>query len=640
MLLIVWLVFLFQAFGDDRDESKTLYEEGKIKYEAGNIDEAITDLEMALNLDERNFKAKKLLVDVLSDKGKALVSEGRFDEALDVFTMAYKLWPNNEEVKEMYKGLKDGSVQEAYEKKINEASKIETKEMVTKIEEAKDTLSEVIETKASSDGEASEVEKALQKELEEQKKLLEKMKLDYEKKSGTEKETASANEMEALQELVSMYKAMIEEKDAAKEDPGYIALLLDEMRDYRTRLEKQAISPANLVFIAVGSFFGAIVFILVVLYIILRVISKRRRLARQRYAEERGYYRIPGSTDTFDTLEQQKNALLLGYDGEVAEPEIEKLAEADEDEMYKDLINYERLKRMHTQMKKGNLQWSTLRENMDLLQTELKTEILKLVEMKIEGGSEMMNYTSILPVIFPFLTSGDDYLRKKAHVIAYKLLESEKAGHEEEQKTNAMEKDEAIVSKENIDFFDMKTLTAAAENLGNREGRTGHSLNVANYARRIGLILGFGQDDLDLLYTSGLVHDFGFFLYSDEFLKKIRTQESLSEEDYLKLIQHPENGILYFRQKGIELPQKVSDGILFHHERLDGTGYPKGCRGEDIPEFGRIIAVADTFEALTSDRPNREKMTISSAAIVMRDLGRKKYDGKYIDAIIEFFKKI
>jgi HD-GYP domain-containing protein (c-di-GMP phosphodiesterase class II) len=632
IVIACFLLLSVPAFSDDREESKALYEEGKKKYESGDLDGAIPDLEKALELDERNFKAKKLLVDALAEKGKKLVQEGVFDEALEVYTLAYKLWPNNEEVKGMYKGLKDGSVQEGYGKKSGESSKVESKEIVTKIDEAKDTLTEIIETGTVAEGGGSKVEKALQKELEEQKKLLEKMKKDYEKRIGTKEDTASPNEMKILQELVSMYKTMIEEK----EDPEPV---LEIMKEYTEKLEKQTVSPINLVLIAVGSFFGAIVFLIFVLFIILRVVSKRRRLARQKHMEDRGYYQIAGSPDSFDTLEQQKNALFLGYDGEVAEPEIERLGEADDDEMYKDLLNYERLKRMHAQLKKGNLQWSTLRENIDLLQKDLKTEILKLVEMKIEGGGEMMDYSSILPVIFPFLTSGDDYLRKKAHVIAYKLLESEKTEHIREAITD--KRDIAVYDEQKkIDLSDIPTLVNYAENLSSKDGRTGHSLNVANYSRRIGLILSFNKEDLDLLYTAGLVHDFGFFLFKEDFLQRIKKNETLTEDEFMKISQHPENGILFFQQRGVELPKKVSDGILYHHERLDGTGYPKGCKGDEIPEFGKIIAVADAFEALTSERPNHEKMTISSASIVMRDMGRKKYDMKYIEALIEFFKKV
>jgi HD-GYP domain-containing protein (c-di-GMP phosphodiesterase class II) len=172
------------------------------------------------------------------------------------------------------------------------------------------------------------------------------------------------------------------------------------------------------------------------------------------------------------------------------------------------------------------------------------------------------------------------------------------------------------------------------------DGRVNHSLNVANFARRIGMMIDLPKEELELLYISGLVHDFGFLTYSPEFISKIKSEEVLSEEEFDTIKQHPEKGVEYFKNINIELPEKIRDGILYHHERNDGSGYPEGRKGKNIPVFAKIIGVADAFEALTSSRHYHEKMTINSAEIVMRDLGRKKFDSVYIEALVEFFKKV
>ncbi len=116
--LLLCLAFLLVlpavSFADDKADSKTYYEQGLAKYDTDDLDGAIELLEKAFALDARNFKAQKLLAESLEAKGKLLVASQSFDEALVAYTRAYKLWPNNAEIKAVYEGLKSGTIQAEY----------------------------------------------------------------------------------------------------------------------------------------------------------------------------------------------------------------------------------------------------------------------------------------------------------------------------------------------------------------------------------------------------------------------------------------------------------------------------------------------------------------------------------------------
>jgi putative two-component system response regulator len=90
----------------------------------------------------------------------------------------------------------------------------------------------------------------------------------------------------------------------------------------------------------------------------------------------------------------------------------------------------------------------------------------------------------------------------------------------------------------------------------------------------------------------------------------------------------------------VKLPEAFKDAILCHHERGDGSGYPKGLKGDAIPLFGKIIGVAETFIALTSMRPYREKLSYEAAIAVIRDGIGRKFDREHVDALAEAARRL
>ncbi len=160
-----------------------------------------------------------------------------------------------------------------------------------------------------------------------------------------------------------------------------------------------------------------------------------------------------------------------------------------------------------------------------------------------------------------------------------------------------------------------------------------HSVNVTVLSLVIGLAMNLSSSDLYLIGTAALLHDVGKIFTPSEILEK---PGPLTKEEFEIIQKHPEDGYNYVKEKLIA-HTKTYMGILTHHERFDGTGYPNKIKGHDITKFGRIIAVADVYDALTSDRPYRKRINPSEAMEYIMGGGGTFFD---IEVVQEFSKII
>lgn len=140
----------------------------------------------------------------------------------------------------------------------------------------------------------------------------------------------------------------------------------------------------------------------------------------------------------------------------------------------------------------------------------------------------------------------------------------------------------------------------------------GHSSRVAKYARMIGKVMGKSEEECRQIYLCGLLHDIGKIAISSAIINK---PGKLTVEEYDLIKKHPVNGAKIL-EKMKDIPY-LQDGAKYHHERYDGTGYPEGLASDAIPEIGRIIAVADAYDAMTSYRSYRPVM---DQAIVKQEI--------------------
>jgi len=156
----------------------------------------------------------------------------------------------------------------------------------------------------------------------------------------------------------------------------------------------------------------------------------------------------------------------------------------------------------------------------------------------------------------------------------------------------------------------------------------GHSRTVAKYSQMLARILEIKDKlTLDNIRKGALLHDVGKIAIPDSILKK---PDPLTQEEWKKIKLHPTLG--YGLIKEIKLLNEVGNIILYHHERFDGTGYPKGLKKDEIPLEARIFALADALDAITSYRPYRRERDFKTAKKEIEVNSGKQFDPKVVDA--------
>jgi PAS domain S-box-containing protein/putative nucleotidyltransferase with HDIG domain len=175
------------------------------------------------------------------------------------------------------------------------------------------------------------------------------------------------------------------------------------------------------------------------------------------------------------------------------------------------------------------------------------------------------------------------------------------------------------------------TIEAMATTVEKRDPYTaGHQRRVSQLARAIAARMGMSEDDVDGIRLAALVHDVGKISVPSEILVK---PGRLNPTEMLLMRMHSEAG--YEILKDIEFPWPVAETVYQHHERWDGTGYPRGMHGEDIVLGARILGVADVVEAMASHRPYRPALGIAAALAEIRDGRGTRYNTDVVDACIQ-----
>lgn len=183
----------------------------------------------------------------------------------------------------------------------------------------------------------------------------------------------------------------------------------------------------------------------------------------------------------------------------------------------------------------------------------------------------------------------------------------------------------AVIHEEMRQVF-LGVTMALADALEQRDSYTGgHTRRVHEYAVSIGCRIGLDAEALDNLRLAAIMRDIGKVGVSDQVLRK---PFRLDEQEFQEMCRHPEMG------KNIiaHLPAlaQVIPGVLYHHEQYDGSGYPYQLKGEQIPLHARIIAVADAFDAMTSDRPYRKALSFEAAFAELKRCAGQQFDPQLV----------
>ncbi|HEY8172624.1 MAG TPA: HD-GYP domain-containing protein, partial [Dehalococcoidia bacterium] len=182
-----------------------------------------------------------------------------------------------------------------------------------------------------------------------------------------------------------------------------------------------------------------------------------------------------------------------------------------------------------------------------------------------------------------------------------------------------------ILARTNLQFA-----AAMVRALDTRDAYTaGHSAAVAVYTRDIAREMGFDDETVRLAHLAGLLHDIGKIGVPGRVLNK---QSPLDDEEYELMKTHAAMGAEILGE--VDLYADIAVLVRYHHERIDGRGYPDGISGEAIPAISRMISVADTYSAMTTDRPYRDGMPTEKAMSILRECRGTQLDSDFTDAFL------
>lgn len=240
-------------------------------------------------------------------------------------------------------------------------------------------------------------------------------------------------------------------------------------------------------------------------------------------------------------------------------------------------------------------------------------------------GPEAVISVTLLVLISIFSTKIITVLVNRRTELNEALLQAEKVKYIDE--LNEKNKELELLSNE--------TFEAIAKAVDVNDPYTaGHSRRVAQYSKIIAEKMGYSEKELEEIYCAGLIHDVGK-LGIDRCI--INKPGRLSEDEYNEIKKHPLMG--YEILKKISIRGNFADGAKWHHERIDGKGYPDGLSGGSIPEIARIIAVADAYDAMTSKRAYRDIMPQDKVREQIAQGAGSQFDAKIADIMLGLIDK-
>jgi putative nucleotidyltransferase with HDIG domain len=160
----------------------------------------------------------------------------------------------------------------------------------------------------------------------------------------------------------------------------------------------------------------------------------------------------------------------------------------------------------------------------------------------------------------------------------------------------------------------------------------GHSARVTQLAETVARRLGWSEERLASLRVGGPLHDIGKLGVSDDVLSK---EGRLDEDEFAQIREHPKIGAKILLR--VAAFREALPYVLYHHERWDGKGYPSGRAGDEIPVEARVLAIADAFDAMTSDRPYRRALTRAQALAEVERCAGTQFDPEIARIFLEVF---
>jgi HD-GYP domain-containing protein (c-di-GMP phosphodiesterase class II) len=225
--------------------------------------------------------------------------------------------------------------------------------------------------------------------------------------------------------------------------------------------------------------------------------------------------------------------------------------------------------------------------------------------------------------------AGGDFSRR---INVSVCTELDELGHSFNQMTEQVERfirDLQHAATENRELF-IGTVKALAAAIDGKDPYTrGHSERVSRFSVAIAQGLELSEDEIEKIRISALLHDVGKIGIDDNILKK---PSALTDDEYEVMKQHPQKGYKIMSQ--IPAMKEFLAGMYMHHEMVNGEGYPQGLKGDEIPLMALIVSVADTFDAMTTDRPYQRAMKFGDAVERLKSFVGTRYDERVVSAFV------
>jgi putative two-component system response regulator len=181
----------------------------------------------------------------------------------------------------------------------------------------------------------------------------------------------------------------------------------------------------------------------------------------------------------------------------------------------------------------------------------------------------------------------------------------------------------------------IQRLGRAAEYKDNETGM--HVMRMSHYSQLLGLANGMSEDEAELLLNAAPMHDIGKIGIPDKILLK---PGELDAKEWEIMKTHPQMGAEILGSHNSVLLNLARDITLTHHEKWDGSDYPNGLKGEDIPVYARIVAIADTFDALTTVRPYKQAWLVTDAIDLLKKEAGSHFDPELVDKFLSIMPQI
>ncbi|NOY08084.1 MAG: HD domain-containing protein, partial [Spirochaetes bacterium] len=295
------------------------------------------------------------------------------------------------------------------------------------------------------------------------------------------------------------------------------------------------------------------------------------------------------------------------------------------DDRFSDLETARRLEELYNKLAGGELSFDAVQEYISELNRDVKSDILNLIEERISTKKDI-NTENTYKILLPFVTDGEYEIQASSKDLLNKLIHTTT-----KEVSLATAPRENVIMEDPLSYASLYNMALLADN---KTGRYLHSSSVAEFSYEIALQLKNPDIDPEQIYKAGLAHDMGYLEIDDSIMKK---NTPLTGEEFELIKTHPARGVKLLGNVK-ELPTFLYNCIMFHHEKLNGKGYPKGLTDGEIPLEAKIIAAADFFSASTSARPYREAKSLSICFSLMEEAAGQTLDADLVDILIRIVK--